>query len=356
MEHPEEYWPTRAWRTADPQTFQMKIEDFQPLQRLAEEDDRVHSLLIARSGYIIFEEYYHGWSQNHYHNVNSVTKSVTSALTGIALREKLIETTHQSIFAFFPEYAELGEQENRKAIQLHHLLSLTSGFKLMGDIDIFLEQTDSVERILSRPVVHPPGQVFSYDDIDIHLASLILARATGMPVVDFARRNLFQPLGIWRDEQGQVYPWKHGTALADAPHPLGLWNEQEDWLWSIDRQGNTIGSFGLQLTTREMAKLGLLYLRQGRWDGQQLIPVKYVQASLQIYNWTDWGAGYGYCWYRPQWQRPNTFWALGFGGQLLVCFPDLDMIFAMTARPEVGREASHIKMLHDGLDPLLQRL
>ncbi len=356
MEHLEEYWPTSAWRTTDPSMFQMKIEDFQPLLDCAEEDDRIHSILVVRSGYIIFEEYYHGWSQNHYHNVNSLTKSVTSALVGIALREKLLNSLHQSIFSFFPEYASLGEQGNRKAILLHHLLSLSSGFTLLGDIDTFLEHTASVERILSRPLAHAPGQVFSYDDLDIHLVALILARVAGMPLADFAQRNLFQPLGIWRDEQGQTYPWKHGTAREDAPHPWGLWNEQTDWLWSVDRQGNTIGAFGLQLTTREMAKLGLLYLRQGRWEKQQIIPVEYVQASQHAYSSTKWGAGYGYCWYLPTWQRPHTFWALGFGGQLLACFPDLDMIFAMTARPAVGRLPAHRKMLQIGLEPLLKRL
>ncbi len=224
------YWPTSTWRTANPEVFGLKRENFAPLHHIAQEDERVHSILIIRSGHIIFEEYYHGWSQNHYHNVNSVTKNVTSALVGIALREKKLDTLNQSIFSFFPEYASLGEQENRKAILLHHLLSLTSGFKLLGEIDTFLEQTASLEGILSRPVAHEPGQVFSYDDIDIHLISLILARVMGMPVVDLAQTYLFAPLGIWRDEQGCAEPWKYGTAREDAPHPWGLWNTQDHQL------------------------------------------------------------------------------------------------------------------------------
>jgi CubicO group peptidase (beta-lactamase class C family) len=165
-------------------------------------------------------------------------------------------------------------------------LSLTSGFQLSGQINTFLEKTASLEMILNRPVAHKPGQVFSYDDIDIHLISLILARMTGMSLAHFAQISLFKPLGIWQNEQGQTEPWTYGTAIADEPHPYGLSPTQDSLLWSVDRQGNSIGGFGLQLTTREMAKLGYLYLRQGMWDGQQILPAAYVQNSLHPYSTT----------------------------------------------------------------------
>jgi len=356
MNQQETYWPTASWRTLEPQAFGLTSEDFAPFHRCALEDERVHSLLVIRSGYIIFEAYYRGWSQNHYHNVNSVTKNVTSALVGIALREKRIDTVDRSIFSFFPEYASLGEQENRNAIHLHHLLSLTSGFQFSGLISTFLEQTASLEKMLSRPVAHPPGQVFSYDDVDIHLISLILARATGMPLVDLAQTFLFEPLGIWRDEQGQAEPWEHGTARADAFHPYGLAPAQDHLPWSVERQGNRIGAFGLQLTTREMAKLGYLYLRQGMWDGQQIIPAEYIQASLRAYSTTSKGSDYGYCWYLPRFRGQDSFWAIGFGGQLIVCFPTLDLIFAMTARPDEDKLSVHTKVMEEAFGPFLEQL
>lgn len=355
MEQQKTYWPTSAWRTVSPEVFGLKAEDFLPLHHAAQQDERIHSMLLIRSGHILFEEYYHGWSQNHYHNVNSVTKNVTSMLVGIALREKKIDTLNQSIFSFFPEYTSLGKQENRNAVLLHHLVSLTSGFTYSGNIDTFLEHTATLEQMLSRSVAHEPGQVFSYDDIDIHLISLILARATGMPLATFAQQYLFKPLGIWHDEQGQEHPWKQGTARADSPHPYGLWNEQDDLLWSVERQGNRIGAFGLQLTTREMAKLGYLYLHQGMWDGKQIIPAEYVQASLRAYSSTRDGAGYGYCWYLVRFREQNSFWAIGFGGQLLVCFPDLDLIFVMTARPDEDKPSAHIKIMSDAFGPLVEK-
>src|SRR5579883_190598 len=356
MEQQEMYWPTSAWRTSDPRTFGLTPEDFEPLHRYALEDERTHSLLIIGSGSILFEAYYHGWSQNHYHNVNSVTKSVTSALVGIALRDKKIGTLHQSIYSFFPEYASLGEQENRKAILLHHLLSLTSGFQFSGQLSVFLEKTASLEQMLNRPVAHPPGQVFSYDDIDIHLVGLILARVTGMPLAQFAQISLFQPLGIWQDEHGQAAPWKHGTAIADEPHPYGLSPAQDSLLWSVDRQGNFIGPFGLQLTTRELAKLGYLYLHQGVWDGQQILPAAYVQASLHGYIPLPTGGDYGYCWRLIRYKEQNSFWALGFGGQLLACFPDLDLIFVLTARPDEDKPPAHRQFLQGPFGSLFEKL
>lgn len=356
MKQPEMYWPTSAWRTLAPQAFGLQPELFAPLHDAAQEDERIHSMLVIRSGYIVFEEYYHGWSQNHYHNVNSVTKNITSLLVGMALRDKKIETLNQSIFSFFPEYASPGEQEKRNALSLHHLLSLTSGFAFSGYLDTFLEHTATLEGMLRRPVAHEPGTVFSYDDLDIHLIALILTRVAGMSLADFAQQSLFDPLGIWYDEQGHLYPWKYGTAREDTPHPYGLKNEQSAQLWSVDRQGHQIGGFGLQLTPREMAKVGYLYLRQGQWDGQQLVPAEYVQASLRAYSSTPRGYGYGYCWYLTRPPAPRSFRAIGFGGQLIICIPDLDLIFVMTARPDEDQPPPHSKIIPQVFDPFIGKI
>jgi CubicO group peptidase (beta-lactamase class C family) len=355
MEQHREYWPTSTWRSTPPQEFGIDPDNFKLLHQYAQEEERVRSVLIVYAGSLIFEEYYHGGGQNTYHNINSITKNVTSALIGIALQQKILATVNTSIFSFFPEYTSLDEQERRQAVQLHHLLSLTSGFEFQGSPAVFLEQTTSLEKILSRPMAHEPGTVFSYDDIDIHLISLILARVTGMSTVDFAQKYLFEPLGIWRDEQGQAYPWKHGAAIADEHHPYGLWDDAGDQLWSVERQGNVIGAYGLQLTTREMAKLGYLYLNQGVWDGQQIVPTEYLQASLRPYGKTAPGTGYGYCWYLPHYHGYDAFWAIGFGGQIIACFPELDVVFAMTSRPDEDAPAANHKIMNEGLGPLLEK-
>jgi CubicO group peptidase (beta-lactamase class C family) len=357
-----DYWPTSSWRTTTPQKFGLEAERFIDLHQYAQEEQRVHSLLLVYSGYIVFEEYYHGWSQNNYHNVNSVTKSVTSALVGIALRQGMLDDLHQPVLSFFPEYACQNQNKPKQAVTLRHLLYMSSGFvSSSGEIETFLEHSSSVEKILDRPVQYEPGQVFAYDDLDAHLISLILNRITGISTAVFAQTSLFAPLGIWYDEQGQPYPWKHGVALADRPHPWGLWNEQDDALWSIDRQGYHIGGFGLQLTTREMAKFGYLYLNQGRWDGQIVLPATYVQDSLSQHiitpkDDTTHGEGYGYLWYLPHWWLYRSFWAIGFGGQVIACFPDLDVVVAMTAQPDLEGPPPHRKIISGFVMPILDEI
>jgi CubicO group peptidase (beta-lactamase class C family) len=107
---------------------------------------------------------------------------------------------------------------------------------------------------------HEPGEVFQYDDLGVHLLAHILTRVTGMRTADFAQSRLFQPLGIWQDEQGEPAPWKQGSCVADSPHLFFLWEEQNEALWSIDRLGYHLGRTVLQLTPREICRIFLCIL------------------------------------------------------------------------------------------------
>jgi CubicO group peptidase (beta-lactamase class C family) len=350
------YWPTHDWRTALPQEWGLDPERLTLLHEHAQGIATLHSILIVRSGFIVFEEYYHGWSQNHLHNVNSVTKSVTSALVGIALREGLLHDLDQPVLSFFPEYTPQVLDSRKQAITLRHVLSMSSGLAPMpaDEIWTFLERSASVQRLLHRPIHHDPGQVFTYDELGAHLVSLLLNRVTGMPIASFAQTRLFEPLGIWRDEQGTWYPWKSGTQIADAPHPFGLWKKDEDVLWSVDTHGYHIGGFGLQLTTREMAKFGYLYLRQGQWEDQYIIPAEYVQDSWRQHSVTEKGEAYGYFWFLPRWHGYTVCCAVGFGGQLIAVVPELDLVVAITCHPEPGIPPARV-IVHDFVLPAMKR-
>jgi CubicO group peptidase (beta-lactamase class C family) len=348
-------WPTRILRTATPEEHGI---DPQRLARLHEHVQGIavlHSLLIVRSGSIVFEEYYHGWSKFHYQNVNSVTKSVVSALVGIALRDGFLRDLDQALLSFFPEYTPPTIDPRKQAITLRHLLSMSSGFDEMpaDEIETFLDRSNSIEKLLNRPMRHEPGRAFAYDDLCSHLVSLILNRVTGIPLATFARTRLFEPLGIWRDEQGNPSPWKLGRHTADAPHPVGLWDEREDELWSVDNLGNNIGGFGLQLTTREMAKFGYLYLKQGQWEDAVILPRTFVQDSWQQHSVTGKGEGYGYFWFLPRWHGHSACCAVGYGGQMIAVIPDLDVVAVITCRPEPGTSPSR-SMMHDIVVPALE--
>ena len=349
-----DYWPTQNWKVKTPQETDLHPEPLTQLDSYAHDTDILRSVLIVRSGYIVFENYYHGWTQSRYQNVNSVTKSVTSALVGIALHEGYLQSLDQTLLSFFPEYTPQALDPRKQAITLRHLLSMSSGYQVPPrDVETFLEDTTSDEKMLDRPLQHNPGEAFGYDDVSCHFLSRILHRVTHMPLAHYAQTRLFEPLGIWRDEQGTLSPWAAGTRSADTPHPFALWNAQEDALWSVDPQGYHPAGLGLQLTTREMATFGYLYLNHGWWNGQAIIPENYVRDSLSQHSVTTRGEPYGYLWYViPQWYGYTAYLAIGFGGQLIAVFPDLDTVVVTTFRPEPGPSPSRTVM-NDFLIPAI---
>ncbi|MBA2286402.1 MAG: serine hydrolase [Ktedonobacteraceae bacterium] len=356
-----DYWPTRHWRISEPQKWGLDAALFGQLETHIQRTETLRSVLVLYSGDLIFEKYSSGGTQNIYQNVNSITKSVVSALVGIALQEGFLQDIDQPLLSFFPEYIPQDLDPRRKAITLRHLLSMSSGYALPpGDSEAFLsdppllEYGSSLEKLLGRPMEHEPGEVFAYDDLSSHIVALVLTRSTGMPLATFAQTRLFDPLGIWRDEQNNLYPWQRGTHAEDDHHPFGLWNEQEPYLWSVDKQGHHIGSYGLQLTTRELAKFGYLYLNRGQWDGQQLISADYVQASWRQQSKIENDRAYGYLWYLLPLGRHASFCAIGYGGQLLLCLPDLDTVIVVTSIPTLDASDAARKVVRDFIVPALE--
>ncbi len=321
------YWPTRTWKSAPPQELGVDPASLARVHEYARELTCLHSILLVRSGFLVFEEYYQGWSPKRYHNIMSCTKTVVASLVGIALREGYLKSVDQPLLEFFPEYTPPDIDVRKRAITLRHLLTMKSGYgnpNASGsshDITAFLDESDSVIKILDRPMQDEPGQVYSYDNMNTHLLGHILSRVTGKSLAHFAYAMLFQPLGIWQDEAGTPFPWKDDPGLIDDPHPFGLWDQHNTYLWSIDRLGQFIGSFGLQLTPREMAKYGYLYLNQGQWEGQQIIPETYMYETMQ----------YGYIKHFARWHDHAAFFNTGALGQAIAVVPDLDIVAVMTA-------------------------
>lgn len=351
-----DYWPTRGWKTKTPQEVSVNPEQLTQLHEYAESIATLHSILIVRSGYVNFEHYYHGWSHNKYHNVNSVTKSVTSALVGIALRESYLHDLDQPLLTFFPEYTPSTLDPRKQAITLRHLLSMSSGFQISPQgVETFLDDTSSPEKMLDRPLLHTPGEVYGYDEVSCHFLSLVLNQVTKMSLATYAQTRLFEPLGIWQDKQGTLYPWTSGTYVADAPHPFALWSGQENTLWSVDVRDYHTAGMGLQLTTREMAKFGYLYLNRGWWNGQNIIPEDYVQASWTQHSITPRDEGYGYLWFLPQWHGHTTNCAVGYGGQVIAVVPDSDLVVVITSHPELGPAQPKI-ILKDFVIPAVEQV
>ncbi|MBB4423422.1 CubicO group peptidase (beta-lactamase class C family) [Bradyrhizobium sp. CIR48] len=295
--------------------------------RLATSDANIHAVLVARDGKLAFERYFKGadeipgyiygrrvetiaFDADTLHNMKSVSKSVASLVVGIAIDRGLIRGVDEPIFSFFPELSDLRSPEKDR-IRLVHVLTMSMGLKWVeatpatGDDDN--DETrmhmawDPCRYVLGLPVTAAAGQEFFYNTGALTLVSAIIRKATGRPLDEFARENLFEPLGIT------------GTA------------------WGRYR-GDTDAGGGLRLRPRDMAKIGQLVLAGGRWNGRQIVSKAWIEAEK--IKATD-SQTYGYLWWRGQTRlndrKINWIGALGRGGQSIRIVPELDLVVAVTA-------------------------
>jgi CubicO group peptidase (beta-lactamase class C family) len=269
------------------------------------------SLLVVRHGRLVLERYYHLGAANQRVPILSVTKSIVSTLVGIALGDGKLTTLDVTLGDVLGGDLPAGSDRRVRSITLRELLTMTAGFGSpatdpFGDGGSAYRTTPNwVHTILSSPLATDPGTAFAYDNGDAHLVSAILQHLTGETTAAFARAHLFQPL--------RIDPGK----------------------WWADRQGVTDGAMGLELYPRDLAKLGELYLRAGRWGDRQLLPASYVRAATSGQVSPEAavpGLGYGYFWwtYRGPGIPPLSL-ALGSGGQFVIVVPSRDAVIVLTS-------------------------
>jgi len=285
----------------------------------------IHSILVMKNGKLIVEEYFRAdgkicgpYIREVYRDrigeVASVTKSFTSALYGIAIREGYIDSINEPVFALFPEYPELQTEEN-SGVQIRHLLSMSSGLAWnensipighpKNDVQRMAGSDDLIQYCLSKDMAHPPGEKFIYSSGSSMILGEILKKKTGMGADLFAEKYLFAPLGI------TDYYWpRFDTMLI-----------------------NTAG--GLSVRPRDLAKFGQMYLNQGKWQGKQVVPASWVATSTANHIPTL-GHGYGYQWWRRTFrvkgQNLECYYAIGMNGKFIMVFPEHELVFVSTAQ------------------------
>jgi CubicO group peptidase (beta-lactamase class C family) len=267
----------------------------------------LNSVLVLHCGTTISEHYWRGFSATSYQPIFSVTKSVVSALVGLALGDGKL-TLCDTLAQWFPE-AEFAARSYAPSVTVKYLLTMTAGFrKLTGRI----ASSDAIPVLLKRESAFMPGEQFQYSNEDVDLLVALLERAMGESAIEYAYRRLFMPLGIW----------------------CGIPKSGRKRLWKVDRQGRAKGGHGLHLTTVELALFGQLYLQGGKWQGEQLLPADFVAASTtaQVTGSYPEFVKYGYLWWiTSDNQGRRTFFASGMGGQYVYVHPALDMVVVMTS-------------------------
>lgn len=270
------------------------------------------SVLIERDGHILFERYYGGSSRGARLDVFSVTKSVTSALVGIALRDGAIRSLDTRLGEFFPRYVAHARDTRVRRITLRELLTMTSGYR-----DVAAVSSDNWLRTqIDRPLAADPGRSWGYDNGSYHVLSAVLTKVTHATASAYADRVLFGPLGI------------------AAPQ------------WPSDGQGHSLGNTGLRLSSRDLLRIGELYLHGGRWRGRQVVPADYLRLTTRRVTNVGGGFGYAYGWWTLS--RPPGYAALGYGGQQIAVFPRERLVVVLT-----GADSRRQHVLDDLVLPAL---
>jgi CubicO group peptidase (beta-lactamase class C family) len=338
-----DYWPTDGWRSDSPANRGLDEAALAGLRAQIEQElPFLDSLLLVKDGYLVYEEYFNGYDAARLHQLASVTKSITSALVGMAQAEGRIPDLDITLGGELRESFGGMVQRDQRGISLRHLLQMRSGLAFDESAFVFdtlssvgtagyegaaaaFAQRDVTAEALGHSMAYRPGEAWSYSTFDSQLLSAAFSALTGQPLADYAAQGLFPALGI------------------------------AEWRWPADAKGVNLGGVGLEMTPRDMAKLGFLYLNRGVWDGQQFLTPDWVWLSTMpqgsgVYPAT--GQTIPIEWYGMQWWtwKPELFAgqraiaAQGHGGQHVILLPDLDMIVVTTADPLVPFDVSEDQM------------
>lgn len=301
------YWPTGGWKSSTPEEQGMDSELLaEMLELINDRSYNTDSLTIIRNGYVVADATFYPFTSDTKHIIHSCTKSIVSALVGIAIDNGYIESVHQPVLSFFPEKTAANSDAAKESLTLEHLLMMGSGLDCRDSylynwsgLNEMRATDDWVQHMLDLPMIAEPGKHFEYCNGGSYLLAAILQQTTSISAIAFAEDHLFEPLGI------------------------------NDVSWQVSPQGINIGWGDMYLKPHDMAKIGYLYLNDGRWEEKQIIPPSWVQASTspQI-NAGTLSDDYGYQWWVDS---DGYYMALGYDGQFIFVVPEKNMVVVFTS-------------------------
>ncbi len=320
-------FPDENWTPKPLQELGFNIKRFEAMEDSLSSDlfGEIHSVIVIKDGYLSYEKYFNGWHRDSLQSMQSITKSIISTYTGIALQNVYLDSLNTLIQPIFEKEFEIEHHSsNKKAIRVHDLLTMQSGFKWIekgwNDPDNIWREILEFEgnwykKVMDLPVPAKPGTLFQYQNGNPTLITGLIQQISGRPIQEFAEEYLFNQLSIspydfW---QGNGGPEHNGHAL-------------------------------IYMRPVDLAKIGYLFLNEGRWKSKQLIPEWYVEEATfpQIKNAEEnpfYKYDYGYFWWvnptskNDGWLTPNgsLFMARGAGGQNLIVWPEEKLVCVITA-------------------------
>ena len=268
----------------------------------------IKSLVVSYNGNIVKEQYWRTGGAENLHDVRSVTKSVVGILTGIAIEKGLIKSIDQPINDFIGSFYD-DFPADKNGITIKHLLTMSGVFQwdeltTVSGYNNWRSAPNQIKYILDTPLINQPGQTFTYNSAALHLLSVCITISSGMNTKQFAEKYLFEPLGI------------------------------SERVWETDRQGFCNGGAGLQISPRDMIKIGELILNKGEYRGKRIVSADWINQlsgfNISVGTVQPYSTGYGYCWWIGQAGNLKYSFANGWGGQFIVVFPSLNLVVTAT--------------------------
>ena len=288
---------------------------------------RLHSLLVSQHGQLTFERYYNGRRVDRPANIKSASKSVISALIGIAIERKQIPDVRTPIVTYFPELA-MDPDPRKRAITIEDLLTMRSGLTSTSfdNYGAWVSSRNWVDYVLRRPMIADRGEDMEYSTGNTHLLSAILTKTTRQSTWAFAQQQLGTPLGFTVSR------------------------------WARDPQGIYFGGNDMLLSPGQMLSIGQLYLDRGRAGSRQIVPVPWIDASCTGLGRSRFNPDqtYGYGWWSRDFAGRQGCFAWGYGGQYIIVFRDSHLVVVTTSSTEIGDERrDHRRQLFDIIERLV---
>ena len=307
MDQAKKGFRTGQWTEALPQETGIDdhiISDFH--KELERRGKGVYASVMIKKGFMIYENYFNGFDRDTPGNLYSATKSFVSALIGIAIDQKYMNIG-DLVVDYYEEFCQGTAEWYKEDITVENLLTMSSGIFCPANAGFNHRMSisqDELYMLLRLPVNRKNIGKFSYNDANYHLLSGIISKATKMSPMEFAQKELFHRLNITGTKDGKSYP-----------------------KWEADAQNRNYGGFGLYLCARDMAKLGYLFMNEGYWGEERLLSKEWIDRSIspQIKT-TQKDVYYGYGWWIREINGLTVFYALGSGGQYILCVPSLDLL------------------------------
>lgn len=304
----------------------------------------ITGIIVLKNGETLYENYYNGYTAINTIHVASVTKSIFSALIGIAIDNGYIKSIDQKVLDFFPDYTIKRGEKTIQSVTIKNMLTMTAPYKCKSEPYAKVFASDNWIKS-GLDLLGGNGHIgeFRYSPIvGTHILSGIFVKATGQSVLNFARENLFLPLEI---NVG------HNVVLPNKEEHLAFPKDKNVSGWVVDPEGINTASWGLTLTPMDMAKIGQLYLNNGMWNGKQIIPAWWIDESTKEHS--RWGKlSYGYLWWIID-NKEHIYAALGQGGNVIYVNTKKKMVISI-ASLLTPRAKDSLKLIKEYIEPIFE--